>query len=173
VVLGKRAQYGGPVLLRTNLVVCVLILNAAQIFALALLPMQAQAGGPEVVITQPSVGSFSHVFLGNAFIGTQDLIPVYSTFAFSKSIYLLLPEVAGLGTTWHASRVEVVLRLFSFAYAWLEVSVYSYALVQSFVILRSALRRTLSVGFLVRTWGKVVLGVAVAAALEALSMMVV
>jgi hypothetical protein len=149
----------------------VVILDAAQILFLAVAPAPGYPGGLGVSIPQPSINSFTHVFLGNLFVGTQELIPLYSIFAFTRSLYLLIPNMVLLGATWHISRTEVILRLFTFAYSWIEVSAYSYSVTKSFgFIVRLVTERTLSVRAVVRAWGIVTIALAVAALLEVMAM---
>jgi hypothetical protein len=128
--------------------------------------------GLVLALPQPTIGSFLHAFLGNAFLGTQELIPFYSALVYIRSVYLLLPTVTMLGVTWHATRFDVVIRIFSFAYSWLEISIYSYAVAQSFNFLHHVVKKSLSVRYILKTWCMLTIGLAVAAVLEVMAMMV-
>ena len=163
-----------PVPIWINAAIYVVFLDAVQILFLALAPGPGYSGGLGVSIAQPSFSSFTHVFLGNVFIGTQELIPLYSIFVFARSLYLLVPTMALLGATWHVSRTEVILRLFTFAYSWIEVSAYSYSVAKSIgFIVQIVKERTVSAKAVVRAWGIVTLALAIAALLEVMAMNIV
>jgi hypothetical protein len=163
--LGKFVPVG------INLAIYVVILDAVQILFLAFAPAPEYSVGLEVSIPQPSIGSFTHVFLGNAFIGTLELIPLYSIFVFARSLYLLNPTMALLGVAWHVSRTGVILRLFSFAYSWIEISAYSYSVVKSLgFIVQVVNKRIFPVKAVVKAWGLVTFALAVAAFLEVMAM---
>jgi hypothetical protein len=163
----------GSVFLRSRFVISVAILDSLQVVILALIHTSADIHNISVLIPCPSVGSFLHVFLGNLFTGTQDLVPLYSVFSFARSLYLLHTSMALLATAWHTSQAEAVARVFSFAYSWVEISVYSYAVLQSFTFLRRALQRSLNVRLVIKTWCIIAAGLGVAAALETLALLVV
>lgn len=151
--------------------ICVALLDAVQIVFLALSPAPVNLGGLGTSIPTSSLGSFTHVFLGNEFIGTQELIPFYSVFAFARSLYLLVPSLTLLGVTWHATRAEVILRLFSFAYSWIEVSAYSYSVIKSFdFVVQILKRRTLTAKAVIRVWTLVTIALGAAACLEVMAM---
>ena len=157
-----------------NFAIFVVVLDAVQILFLAFAPAPGYPAGMGVSIPQPSFDSFTHVFLGNVFIGTQELIPLYSIFVFARSLYLLVPTMALLGATWHVSRTEVILRLFTFAYSWIEVSAYSYSVAKSIgFIVQIVKERTVSAKAVVRAWGIVTLALAIAALLEVMAMNIV
>jgi hypothetical protein len=164
-VLGRFVPIG------INLAIYVVILDGVQILFLAFIPAPGYSGGLGISIPQPSFNSFAHVFLGNVFIGTQELIPLYSIFVFARSLYLLIPTMALLGATWHVSRTEVILKLFTFAYSWIEVSAYSYSVAKSLgFFVQIVKERTLSVKVVMRAWGIVTFALAIAAVLEVMAM---
>jgi hypothetical protein len=159
--------------LRSKLLACIAILNGFQIIFLAVIPSPGAAQNLVAVFPGPSVSAYLHVFLYNAFVGTQELIPFFSVFAFVRSLYLLLTSMVLLGNAWHATQAEVVGRLFSFAYSWLEISMYSYAVIKSFDFVRRVLTRSLTLRYILKTWCVVVAGLGVAAVLELLALTVV
>jgi hypothetical protein len=167
------ARLSGWTPLRSKLWACIAILNGVQIIFLTLVPSPVTSQNLVTVFPAPSAGACLHVFLYNAFIGTQELIPFFSVFAFGRSLYLLLPSMALLGNAWHATQAEVVGRLFSFAYAWLEISTYSYAVIKSFDFVKRILRRSLTARYVLRAWCVVVAGLGIAAVLELLALTVV
>lgn len=170
--LSRKPFWVPSIPLRTNLLLCVALLNAVQILSLALIPSPVKVDGLTLAIPQPSMDSFLYVFLGNALLGTQELIPFYSTFVYIRNLYLLLPQLTMLGATWHVTRVDVVIRVFSFAYSWLEISMYSYAVAQSFNFLYRGVKKSLSVRAVLKTWCILTVGLAVAAVLEVMAMIV-
>lgn len=159
---------------RVNIFFLVGLLDFFQILVLSLAPSPAVENGLGAIIPQPSLGFFLHVFLGNTFIGTQEMIPIYSLYVFGRSLYLLVPSMTLLSNTWHMTRTEATLRVFTFAYSWVEVSAYSYAVIQSFTLLhRMIKRRPVSSRRLLRGWAIVVGVLAVAATLEVMAMGVI
>jgi hypothetical protein len=163
----------GLVPVGTSLTIYVIILDAVQILFLAVVPSPGISQNLIGVFPTPTVGAYLHVFLGNAFIGTQELIPFFSVFAFGRSLYLLLAPMTLLGNTWHATQAEVVGRLFSFGYSWLEISTYSYAFIKSFDFVRRILGRSLTPHYVLKTWCIVIVGLGLAAVLELLALTVV
>jgi hypothetical protein len=166
----RISSLGGLVPVGIRFAIYVGILDGVQILLLALAPAPAYSVGLGISIPQPSLSSFAHVFLGNLFIGTQELIPLYSIFVFGRNLYLLIPTIALLGATWHVSRAEVILRLFTFAYSWIEVSAYSYSVTKSLGFVIQIMRdRTLSVKAVMRAWGIVTIALGTAALLEVMA----
>ena len=160
------------VVLGGKVLVSVVLLDTAQVLSLLLLPSPTVPPGVVAVIPQPSFATFLHIFLGNAFWGAQELVPCYSVYALARSLYSLLPAIALLGAAWHVSSQGAVLRIFSFAYSWLEVTTYSYALLQSFEFLRRLMGRRLTMRYVATNCGIVVGGILVAAALEVMATVV-
>lgn len=161
------------VVLKGKVVFSVILLDAAQMLSLALIPtVIAIPSSPSVaaVFPPPSLELFLHIFLGNAFIGTLELIPFFSVFAMARGTYLLLPALTLVSATWHTTPLETIVRLMSFGYSWIELSSYSFATFQSFVFFSRMRERSLTMGYIVKTWGLVVLGLAVAATLEVMAM---
>jgi hypothetical protein len=160
------------VLVRRIVLVSVALLDTAQVLSLLLMPSPMTPPGVVAVIPQPSFESFLHIFLGNAFWGVQELVPCYSVYALARSLYSLLPSIALLGATWHVSAQGAVVRVFSFAYSWIEVTTYSYALLQSFEFLGRLIRKRLTIRYVAATCGIVIGGILVAAALEVMATVV-
>jgi hypothetical protein len=159
-------------MVRRNVLVSVAILDTAQVLSLLLLPTPLTPPGVVLAIPQPTFGSFLHIFVGNAFWGAQELVPCYSVYALARSVYSLLPSFALLGAVWHVSTQGAVVRVFSFAYSWIEVTTYSYALVQSFEFLGRLIGKRLTIRYVAVSCGIVIGGILVAAALEVMATVV-
>ncbi|HZW84892.1 MAG TPA: hypothetical protein VFE91_03190 [Nitrososphaerales archaeon] len=158
---------------RSRFIAAVTLTDALQVVLLATIPPSVSTQNLVVVVPSPSLGAFLHVFLGNLFTGTEDLVPLFSVFSFLRSIYLLLTSMSLLASSWHTSQAGAVGRVFSFAYSWVEISAYSYAMLRSFTFLRRIFRGSLTAWYVARTWFVVLGLLAIAAVLETLALTVV